>query len=371
MREVATRNRVGNVLCSYASAFLRLLNGRPKVPIRQHLCTFIDAQMARKRHINTPNLHLLDVVSCEVNSGVTSVAGHHIIWVLSVLAACVIVLDSEMFAHPRALKLVISASAPAAVHRSPAVRSMHALVWRCLIWAFGRLGGRSYELDLERLAADAKMDADDLRERAFRLVGQELSRGNGAALLATLCPRPRPEADHDRSSDRDDARRVVTTLKQIIHHENRATREEGILAFARLLGPDTNAVSSSGRPSIGQPYEIELVSPDLFDRTLHELAPELLAERMGDLVRFDLEHIGPLSARDVNLHWDELLELWAACVRSALRNVEGGFALSVCHHYGIVAFCIGSKLTSCPARASSNLAEIVDDTDGVQSESRP
>lgn len=327
--DVSMRTQVGNVFCGYASAFLRLLSSRSKLSVRQNLHTFIDSQMARKSELQdyASGLHLQDVLSCTVNSQDISAAGHHLIWVLCVLAACVVILDGEIFIRPRCLKLILTASAPAATHRSLGVRSIHTLLWRCLIWAFGRLG---QVCDLEKIAAASNKDPEDLKGRAFRLVGQELVRGNGTALLAVLSPPLEPWSSSAGNSDQHDTKRAIDTIKEMMNHRERSTRVEGLAAFAKLL--DTNK-SSVIRPSqslsLAQRRETQLIPPDLFNGTLLQLEAENLSDTLASLVQFDIEQIGPLSERAIIHNWNELLDIWVCCARSALEDGESAFSQSV------------------------------------------
>ncbi|KAH7919238.1 hypothetical protein BV22DRAFT_1075479 [Leucogyrophana mollusca] len=280
--------------------------------ISGHVLAFIDAQCSRPTPTQ-PSTGLPSVVQAALTMEKQSCLGEGPSWALCVLASLVVLSNYTLFSHPRALKFIFRSLALSLTHNRSIVRALHPCIWRCLIWAFGRLGEQTNDLD------DASV-----RDSAFLVIKQELNASLGIVLVATLIGPAECSASpaSECHAARDNVSKALTVLDDMVRGSNAHTAQEGLFLLAKL----TNGVGASSPPS----NDIPAWNPDqalpsaLFDGTMLNAEWSHLQAALRTIPSPSVREVRQLSEAEIVQHHDMLSSIWVHIAHSHSERLLSG-----------------------------------------------
>lgn len=273
--------------------------------------SFIESQTCRKK---TTEVRLPAVIMSAIEVMKAPRTGDGPTWAVCVLTSLTVLSDAYLFSHAPTLKLVISSLAVAATNKRTAVRELQPLVWRCLVWAFSRLSA-----DLHQMR-DGEDDAKGMKERAFRVIIQELGGGNAIAVSALLlCSEGDPEPTADSVP------KVLGIVKDLIGSDKKHSRHEGVAILTRLL-------SLIGAHCGSKAIDVDqntFVTRELVNGAILHCRWEELGRLVDSLAPPAIDSIRQLSEDEIIKHWDALVDIWTVVVRSSIRDSDIMVSVSV------------------------------------------
>ncbi|KAH9949846.1 hypothetical protein B0H21DRAFT_687894 [Amylocystis lapponica] len=312
------RIQAAHTLSGFVLALTQCTNNGARKAVYEHVQTFLDYQLSFRRKQSSGTLRLGDLISAALSSEQPRDPGQGAPWALVVLACVVVFSGSSIFTHPRALKLVIHSLTKTATHRRSVVRTLHASLWKCLVWAFANIGQNNRSKE----EADA---AKETREPAFLVVKQELVGGVGAVLVSSLL------SHYVLSRQPDDAEltKALIVVKDMVKHESSTIHAEGVSILTRLISsigcssPDPSRSSTSDTSP-----EFKILTKELFDGTILTSPWERLSTLAPTFCKFDLENIRQLCEAEIERRWEDLISIWVICVQRSLSAHTSAAPLS-------------------------------------------
>ena len=283
--------------------------------ISSQIRSFIDKQSAKRETVKSKS-RLLCIITEAICLDNPSHSGEGPPWALVVLSSLIVLSDSLLFSHPRSLKLFFPPLAQALVHQRGAVRALHPHIWKCLVWAFSRIS-------TVRPDGSAGADiVDNVKERAFLVVKQELRGGIGIALAASLIAQEGSETDADRTFD--NVSKALTVVKEMVCANRKATQLDGISILTRLV----SAIGTSSYTSEDSNWNQNIVlAQPFFDGTILHGKWENLSTLVRSMGQLKIDQVRQLSEAEIVRHWDALISIWVDVVERFLRGST--FQLSV------------------------------------------
>ena len=159
---------------------------------------------------------------------------------------------------------------------------------------------------------------NNTREKAYRLLKQEVKNGLGVSLVKVLLRRVR----HGRRDSRD-VEKAIAMIGDLLVHGEDGLKRDAVLMLDRLM-------SGIGAPPLSRAAkEVEfkiLFSKDLFDGALlgkhwreFTVQPTIVA----------VEDIHPLCEEEVSAFWNQLAKCWASIVQDLLLHSDDNFPVSL------------------------------------------
>ena len=234
---------------------------------------------------------------------------------VSLASTFLVLLDYHIFISPPALKLVFSAITETASRRWTHVNA-HTELWKILLWAFSRLPRKEKDLEDTMGRMESLNRWKDTRERAFRVVKQELKNGLGAALVgALLCCTP------DGVRETGDVEKAVEVLEDMLVVEDEDMKRDVILLLERLLcGIGGQSQDKKEWKDATVEFSRDIVDGSLIGKTLRELTVQP--------TKFPLEGIRPLSEAEAFVVWDRLSAIWVSIVQDLLGKTKDDLPVS-------------------------------------------
>ncbi|KAG7088280.1 hypothetical protein E1B28_012293 [Marasmius oreades] len=255
-------------------------------PLRDRLHSFLRIQSGTEAN---PEPRLTDFLQQALVPGRSRFEGAQ--WAVVTIASIIVLLDGSTFNSGWAATTIKMFGL---IHKISTIDAMIPLIWNCLIWSFSRLPSNQKS-----------------RYNAFDVFGQEVRRGNGNALVATLLRCMSLSDTPDPDCVLSDALLVVDAMAG---HQDTDTRRQGLELLYKL---------SSGGDSANPPGEdlTFLLNPILFDGTVLNTKSGLEAiVRKIKPVEATLARC--LTEMEVQQHWDSLLGIWSKSLLAALEVPE-------------------------------------------------
>ncbi|KII86624.1 hypothetical protein PLICRDRAFT_177378 [Plicaturopsis crispa FD-325 SS-3] len=230
--------------------------------VSKHLNSFL------KAHRKHPNLVAMTTLSTPAMP------------TLALLASLVVLAGPHLFTTAALLKLVFPALSHACVHKQRAVRRACVGVWLCIAWAYGRL-------------CMAGENANNIREKAFLVVKQEVSGGIGVALVAIILG----------VGGDDCVEKALVVVGDMVRHAQDDIHRAGLALLCRLV---TLASPQSPR-SQGVKWDLNRIIPRA-----------LLDGRVLNGVKIDEQYVSTADVRaldddEIKGHWEALVDMLALC----------------------------------------------------------
>ncbi|KAF8904104.1 hypothetical protein CPB84DRAFT_1773418 [Gymnopilus junonius] len=293
-------------LSSFASAKCQF-SSSGIVPLKQaseHIKTFIDDQ-ASQRNSSQSESRLISSFSGALADG-TEWRRHGPSFVLTAISCFLVLLDHSFFVHPRSVKVVLAVLQKCAGHKHKSVCHIQAEVWKILFWAFSRI-----PLALDEVLPNGK---PGLRERAYRLVCEDLRGDRRLCLIAVLLGR-----DNSKSTTRSevDVQRAIDAVDKLFKVGDSTSSDHAVAILSRM-------VSGIGAPLRSIHHDVE---QECFARTLVEgtLLSQTTRELKVPAVKISIDQLRSLSEQEVLRNWQALSALWVSMVQ---RDLSRGQVLS-------------------------------------------
>ena len=224
---------------------------------------------------------------------------------VSLASTFLVLLDYHIFISSPALKFVFSVITETASRRWTHVNG-HTELWKILLWAYARLPRTEKDSKDTMARIQSPNRWKDTRERAFRVVKQELKSGLGVTLVGALL-----WCAPDGVRETGDVEKAVEVLEDMLTREDEGVRRDIILLLERLLsGIGGQSQDKKERKDATVEFARDLVDGSLIGKTLRELTLQP--------AKFPLEGIRPLSEAEVFVVWDRLSAIWVLIVQDFL-----------------------------------------------------
>jgi hypothetical protein len=232
-------------------------------------------------------------------------------------SAISVLLDYRIFTSPRSLKLVflVLAQVAGSKRRNDVA---HTEMWKILIWAFSRIPTSEQHLE-DRMAQEQGLEGwSNTREKAYRLLKQEVKNGLGVSLAKVLlrCVR------HGRRDSRD-VEKAIAMIEDLLVQGEDGSKRDAVLLLDRLM-------SGIGAPPLSRAAkEVEfetIFSKDLLDGALTGKHSREVTVRPTVVA---VEDIHPLCEEEVSAFWDQLSKCWASIVQDLLLHSDDNFPVSL------------------------------------------
>ncbi|KAF7346562.1 GLOBIN domain-containing protein [Mycena sanguinolenta] len=286
-----------NALGRFALAKINTLSTTVKschTSISTTLTDFIDTQTSKLKSLQS-QLRLRNLVTEALTVRTPSHPANSPFWVVQLLASFVILLGDSVFSNPRAIKLIIQSLQQIAVHKQKVVMALHPYVWKCLVWVFSRLPAPTG-------------NEEDIRDRVFQTLKQDLHGGIGLALILALLGSASNGGSYDTT---DTVSKVLDVVKDMLSHSEQRIQAEGIALLTRLLyapSPSANV----------QTYNVWV--PQLFDGSIVQLKADNVIAAIRALPRLDPSHVRQLADSEILGHWEVLAHLWVQATNISLGS---------------------------------------------------
>ncbi len=235
---------------------------------------------------------------------------------VSLASMLLTLLDYRVFISPPALKLVFSVITETASRRWTHVNA-HTEMWKLLIWAFSRLPRKEKDLEDSMARMQSLNRWRDTRERAFRVVKQELKQDLGIALVGALlwCT---PDGVRETS----DVKKAVEILEEMLIGEDEGVKRDVVLLLERLLsGIGGQSQEKTEWKDVTVGFASGLVEGSLIGKTLRELTIQP--------AKIPFEGIRPLSEAEASAFWDRLSAIWVLIVQDFLVKTNDDMPVSL------------------------------------------
>lgn len=323
---LSVRIQAAYALSGYTTAFL--LQQSPsseciasRKAISLSVVDFIEEQLGRRpkprsrdrRYDSSSNMKLRDLLAAEIPQNAGKNPGKQVSWAFSVLSSLVVLSDGWVFTRSSFVSLVGDLIFATSRHKSGTMVSLHALVWRCLIWAFTRIKCIHPE---EAARYDDKNPGDVLSRRAFKFLLQMSDQHLGPALVyALLSPKTSSDSSVVTSHEDEDVPRVALVLREMIKHSN----SHGLQKAKALLAQMTSAIGSTEHLPM-DPWDGQHILPgQLLNGALVEVSRTQLPGLMRSVTALESNSVRPLVETEVLRHWDDLFKVWAYCMSRTLQ----------------------------------------------------
>ncbi|KAJ3552100.1 hypothetical protein NM688_g4332 [Phlebia brevispora] len=334
---VFLRKRAAYVLIGYAHALLahKEAVSESVLPVRDILSTrigeFVESQASLHRKATIPHAAdqeaptqtLIGLIHAEIPQDGKSRPGPNVGWAFAVLHALVVLSDGQVFMRPDFVRFVAKAVHPCFTNEWAPLHSLHAGVWRALVWAYTRIAHLDDSEDARR-NRPTPMHERSLRDAVFETVKQLPDHNVGSSLVYTLMgPKPAPtasEADADPASlqaAEDDVSRAMTVLRELICSEQRNQRVEGII----LLTICTTTYEDTDQPkSIFPQWDPQnVLSETMWNLDVVDDDQECVKRLTQRMTDFPSGAVRPFSDGELVKYWSCLVDIWDEAVREGLQ----------------------------------------------------
>ncbi|RDB15276.1 hypothetical protein Hypma_004793 [Hypsizygus marmoreus] len=306
--DVECRLQAAHGLSGFAVAKLRLLAATdfPHQTVALTTQSFIKKQKAC----------LFILLNSALKSGDTKSA----CWAIVVLTSMIVLTDSSLFRRPSSVKFYLNSIAPAAIHAHKSIRLLYGPIWRTLIWAFSRLSP-----DSPSLIPDGEICT---RERAFRVVRQELRGGIGISLVTALLHRNNRVGSPSEASY--NLVRALSVIEDMNIGKHKSNPHEGLVLLNRVVG-------AIGSPSLSKDFHDgqwgDNVNPTLglLDGTLLETDQKRLENVVGSLESVRIDGVPQLREQDLLQNWNTIVDIWISSVERLLQDPASQFPGEIFH----------------------------------------
>ncbi|KAH9841456.1 uncharacterized protein C8Q71DRAFT_700943 [Rhodofomes roseus] len=286
-------------------------------PLRRPLQNSIDAADGKQASPSSKTRNLVTTVMALLGSGDKPAPTQHVVRAQVILASAIAISGAEIFTHKASLKLVLKVSAETARHNRRSVRIVHALVWRCLVWAFA-------ELQRESDAGNTQKPLRKIRNSVLEVIKQERRDGIGAALISTLLGSPLTHGDP--LAKQKNVGEAIAVLRSMAE-DSANVRAEARAILSRLTSAIGSAPTPPSTPATeGRSLGEGIIVKELLDGTIQRMSEEQLAKALPELTQFSVEGIRPLMEAEIVASWDKLVESWMALVKKDVLGSQGVFS---------------------------------------------
>ncbi|KDR82379.1 hypothetical protein GALMADRAFT_237661 [Galerina marginata CBS 339.88] len=223
---------------------------------------------------------------------------------LATTSCFLVLLDHFFFTNSRSVKFVVAILQEFGRHKQGTVRDTQPEIWKILFWAFSRV-----PMSLDRVNTSGK---PSVRERAYRLVCEDLRGGRNLNLLGSLLGADNSAVERDRSEP--DVTRAIDLIIKFVETGDSTSRNEGVATLSRLtagIGAPSTARDVDGDQAL---FSQNLIDGTLLSQTTREIS--VLA------VKKSVEQLLPLSEKEVIRHWDKLSKLWLMVAQRDLLSSQ-------------------------------------------------
>ena len=232
---------------------------------------------------------------------------------ISLVSALVILLDYQIFTSPRSLKLVffvIQATAGSLWKRV----AVHSELWKMLLWSFSRIPSNDEDLKYSMPNGQDIEGWNDTRERAYRVLKQEVRDGIGVAFVAVLL--------HSQTDGRREIGKALEIIEDMLKCDGLSERADAVLLLERLVN-DIGAPlhDSGGERKLYVRFSEELINGSLVYKTFRDLSIQPTVTHIG--------HIQPLSEAEALSFWDQLSEMWSSIVQHFLLHSDDSLPVGI------------------------------------------
>ncbi|CCM03567.1 uncharacterized protein FIBRA_05703 [Fibroporia radiculosa] len=319
------RSHAANTLSAFVFALLSLpqpIGEAQRILAQQSVFSFIESTSKRQLPSATSRSTLTDILLAALQSKQTHVAGQGHVWALVVLASIIVLSDRDVFTHAPTLRLV-GACFSHTMHYLEAALALHIRVWRCLVWAFGRMKTRSV---LDHPKGNVSEKQRDTIRRTLLVVKDELRGGIGLAVISLLqsssipCP-----GHHEMSQLGCDLSMLLAVVTAMVKSRYNAIHVHGRGVIKKLLS--SIAVHPTAW-AMADPINglNKVLAMELFDGTVLWADKDKLATLASTVDNVNVDDVRPLTEAEIICHWEDLLDVWILCVRKA-ASASGIFAL--------------------------------------------
>jgi hypothetical protein len=314
------RAQASHALSAFALAGVQSQTNQFHAISSTHVRAFLNVQASRHKTVHSKGL-----LSAMIQSALAAIAPTHPgegpFWAINVLATLIVLSDSSLFAHPRALKFFLPSIAQVLVHKRSAVRSLHPQLWKCLVWAFLRLP------QISEVSQGVNVEVSLIMERAFLLVRQEFCGEIGVVLTASLirAEGTTPSCQPDRVALGDPLSKALALVDDMVSSDNISTHTYGIALLTQLLGGI--GISQEAKDN-NQWDHRDILSGLLFDGTLLHAKWDRITAAIRDMDTFKVANTRHLLEPEIIQHWDTLISIWVKCVKKSSQDAQSGLSVS-------------------------------------------
>lgn len=235
---------------------------------------------------------------------------------ISLASIISVLLDYRIFTSPRSLKLVFLVLSQV-VGRSGR-NGVHTEMWKILIWAFSRIPTNEKHLE-DRMAQEWDIDRwRDTRERAYRLLKQEVKNGLGISLVRVLL-RCAPHGKRDLS----DVEKAIALVEDLLTQGDGSAKHDAMMLLERLM----SGIGAPPPSRTMEGVELEIVfSKDLLDGSL--LRQNWTEANVTSTV-VSTDDIQPLFEEEASAFWHRLSQCWFLIVQDLLQHSEGSLPVGL------------------------------------------
>lgn len=240
-------------------------------------------------------------------------------WAVVLLASFIMLSDASVFFHAKSLRFVLGPLRYASRHQNTNICAAHAVVWRVLVWAFGRL--TAAELGVRRQSDNGRLKMGDRLDAVFKTVVQEVKGGIGIALV-TLLLGPGAGVGGDGMRTERDVERGLVVVKEIVCGNAYADPREGVVLLSRIVGAIGTPPCVVG--VLGREWKRNVdPSRGLFDGTVGRAGLGELGTALSSLGGVDVQRVRQLEEDELVEHWDGLVDIWIEGVEREFWNSMG------------------------------------------------
>ena len=238
--------------------------------------------------------------------------------ILIALASIIAIMGASVFTHKAILKLVFKTLELPESRTLRSIRQLHALIWRCLVWAF------------MELRAD-EPPSSKVRRNAFNTVKQERRHGVATVLMTYLLGPPLAHSAQGNPSNTIslEVQESIAVLRGMAEDRD-SVRAEARAVLSRLTSAIGSAPTPPSTPAPDGTFFGEgILVRELFDGTILRASDEQLSTLLPTLVRPSAERIRPLTEPEIVGNWDGLVAVWSMLVKKDILARLAGFTYPV------------------------------------------
>ncbi|EKM52034.1 uncharacterized protein PHACADRAFT_187397 [Phanerochaete carnosa HHB-10118-sp] len=251
---------------------------------------------------------LRDFVAAALPAQDRSYYAKDISWAFSVMGCLAVLADGSFFSTPSLLKMIVRAMESVRNHDFTPLLYLHSFVWRCLVWAYGRLVDAT---ELHAPQDPARVKEDSFREKVVAIVSQDGKFGVRSALVSVFLN------EATRQPEGDAVTKAVLVVEELLQRSNSQLVKEGIALLRQL----TNAATDPSRAQLVPPYDLQQVLvTELLDGTMVDIEPGRLASIVSRIGGFEPASARPLTDVELDTHWDRILVAWRRAMERVLKG---------------------------------------------------
>lgn len=307
------RLEAADALSGFAFTFLshppdarQELVGPLRNPLRSHVgAAFTKYNKDHKAHC------LMTLSMGPLGTDDTPASARGVVRALIVLASVIVIMGPDVFTDKACLKLVFKTMERPESRKLQSIRLLHALIWRCLVWAFAELRVK-------------EPPSSKVRRNALEVVKQERRHGVATTLITSLLGasslHDSPQAEHHNVKE------SVAVLRSMAEDRD-SVRAEARTILSRLTSAIGSAPTPPSTPAAdGKFFGGGILVKELFDGTILRASDERLSTLLPALVQSSVERVRPLTEPEIVESWDGLIEAWTTLVKKEILDCQDSFA---------------------------------------------